>query len=216
LPDASVNGSFRHRRAIIAPVRIRFLVLGTLLGGCSYSLENDIGDARAQIVDLERKIPPESPLWIFEGPDRFDAFLVDYDPGVPEFLYDHLLRKLDAMSQEEIDAQSKGEFDLDACSRDPALYRGKIWRVHGVIGEFHAEPVDHPHHPVPVAHAGVFFDANARPVLFQVTRKPDVLTLREDSVETRAVFVKWIEYTSRSGRLVTAPFFIGKTLRRYL
>jgi hypothetical protein len=35
-------------------------------------------------------------------------------------------------------------------------------------------------------------------------------------VETRAIFVKWIEYKSRSGKLVTAPFFIGKTLRRYL
>jgi hypothetical protein len=197
-------------------VRIRFLLLGTLLGGCSYSLENDIGNARAEIVDLQRKIPPESPLWIFEGPDRFDAFLADYDPGVPEFLYHHLLRKLDAMSSEEIDAQSKGEFDLDGCSRDPALFRGKIWRVHGVIGEFHAEPVENPKHPVRVAHAGVFFDANTRPVLFHVTQKPDVLTLRQDSVETRAVFVKWIEYTSRSGRLVTAPFFVGKTLRRYL
>ena len=35
-------------------------------------------------------------------------------------------------------------------------------------------------------------------------------------VETRGVFVKWIEYKTKSGRLVTAPFFIGKTLRRCL
>ena len=52
-------------------------------------------------MDLQRKIPPESPLWIFEGPDRFDSFLADYDPGVPEFLYHHLLKKLNGMSDEE-------------------------------------------------------------------------------------------------------------------
>ena len=197
-------------------MRIHVALLGLLLGGCSYSLEGDIGSARAEIVDLQRKIPPESPLWIFEGTDRFDAFIADYDPGVPEFLYHHLLRKLDAMSSAEIDAQSKGEFNLDECSRDPALFRGRIWRVHGVIGEFHAEPLADPKLPVHIAHAGVFFDPQTRPVLFHVIQKPDVLTLRQDSVETRAVFVKWIEYTSKSGRIVTAPFFIGKTLRRYL
>jgi len=197
-------------------VRISSLVLGLLVGGCSYSLDSDLEQARAEIVDLQRKIPPESPLWISEGPDRFDAFVADYDPGVPEFLYHHLLRKLDGMSSAEIEAQSKGEFDLDECSRDPALFRGKIWHVQGLIGDFRAEPVSDPKHPVRSAHAGVFFDARTRPILFHVTRKPDVLTLRQDTVETRAVFVKWIEYTSRSGKIVTAPFFVGKTLRRTL
>jgi hypothetical protein len=197
-------------------VRIALLLAVALPGGCSYSLQSDIVDARAEIKDLQGKIPPESPLWIFEGPDRFDAFLPDYDPGVPEFLYHHLLKKLNAMSDAEIDAQSKGDFDLDECSRDPGLFRGKIWRVHGVIGELHAEPLADAKHPVKLAHAGVFFDSSTRPFMFHVTAKPEVLTLRQDVVETRAIFIKWIEYKSRSGRIVTAPFFIGKTLRRYL
>lgn len=197
-------------------MRILTTAVLALLTGCGYSLNRDIEGARAEIVHLERQIPPESPLWIFEGPDRFDPFVPDYDPGVPEFLYHHLLRRLDAMSDPEIDAMSKGEFDLDECSRDPHLFRGKIWRVHGLIGELHAEPVTDPKGPVKLAHAGVFFDSSARPFLFHVTRKPEVLTLREDMVETRAIFVKWIEYTSKSGKLVTAPFFIGKSLRRYL
>jgi hypothetical protein len=197
-------------------VRIALLFAASLLGSCSYSLQSDIVDARAEIQDLQGKIPPESPLWIFEGPDRFDAFLPDYDPGVPEFLYHHLLKKLNALSDAEIDAQAKGDFDLDECSRDPGLFRGKIWRVHGVIGELHAEGVADPKHPVKLAHAGVFFDSSTRPFLFHVTAKPEVLTLRQDVVETRAIFIKWIEYKSKSGRIVTAPFFIGKTLRRYL
>jgi hypothetical protein len=197
-------------------VRRLLLLLALPLGSCSYSLNTDIEGARTDIRTLEGKIPPESPLWIFEGPDRFDSFVVDYDPGVPDFLYHHLLKRLDGMSDAEIDAQSKGDFDLDECSRDPAQFRGKIWRVHGVIGELHAEKIEDPKHPVKHAHAGVFFDSSTRPFLFHVTSKPEVLTLRQDVVETRALFIKWIEYKSKSGRLVTAPLFIGKTLRRYL
>lgn len=195
--------------------RVHPLIL-TLLAGCSHSIDEDRAGLRTEIVDLQKKIPPESPLWIFEGPDRFDTVLTDGEPGVPDFLYHHLLRKLDALSDEEIDAQSKGDFDFQECARDPGLFRGKIWRVHGVIGELHTESVTDPKSPVGRAHAGVFFDSALQPVLFHVTRKPEVLTLRQDAVETRAVFVKWIDYRSRSGRTVTAPFFVGKTLRRYL
>ena len=206
----------RRKFVIIGPVRVALVVALLPAAGCSYSLQSDIVDARANIRELQRNIPPESPLWIFEGPDRFDAFLTDYDLGVPDFLYHHLLRRLNAMSDAEIDAQAKGDFNLEECSRDPAQFRGKIWRVHGVIGELHAERILDPKHPVQQAHAGVFFDSSTRPFLFHVASKPEVLTLRQDVVETQAVFIKWIEYTSKSGRPVTAPFFIGKTLRRYL
>ena len=202
--------------AIIPPVRMLLLLPPLLLGGCSYSLKGDIDGARAEIVELKGRIPPESPLWIHDGPDRFDAFVPDYGAGIPEFLYHHLLRKLNAMSDSEVDGLSQGDFDLDGCLRDPALYRGKVWRVQGVIGELHAEPVSDPAHPVRLAHAGVLFDSSMRPVLFHVTQKPEVLTLRQDTVETRAVFVTWIEYTTRSGKTVRAPLLIGKTLRRYL
>lgn len=184
--------------------------------GCTRSVQQDGADLRAEIVELQKSIPPEAPLWISEGPDRFDALVTDYDPAVPDFLYHHLLRKLSGLSEEEIDAQSKGNFDLDECSRDPALFRGKVWRIHGVIGEVHAENVGDPKFPNRQAHAGVFFDDALRPYLFHVVQKPDILTLRQDSVETRALFVKWIEYKTKSGRTVTAPFFLGKTLRRYL
>jgi hypothetical protein len=192
------------------------LVLVALLAGCSHTLESDLADTRAEIVELQKQIPPESPLWIFEGPDRFDTFVTDNDPGIPDFLYHHLLRKLDGLSDEEIDGQSKGDFDFEECAKDPGLFRGRVWRVQGLIGELHTEPVMNSKVPVQLAHAGVFFDSALRPVIFHVTRKPEILTLRQDAVETRAVFVKWIDYKSRSGRLITAPFFVGKTLRRYL
>jgi len=191
------------------------LALG-LLGACTHSLEGDIAGTRADIVELQKNVPPEAPLWIFEGPDRFDQVLTDGEPGIPDYLYHHLLKKLDAWSDAEIDGQSKGDFDFEEAAKDPGLFRGRIWRVHGVIGELHTEPVHHPKVPVPMAHAGVLFTGSLQPVLFHVTQKPEILTLRQDAVETRAVFVKWIDYRSKSGRTITAPFFVGKTLRRYL
>jgi len=108
----------RNDYAIIASVRILLTLALPLTAGCSYSLQSDIVDARADIKELQGKIPPESPLWIFEGPDRFDAFVTDYDLGVPDFLYHHLLRRLNSMTDEEVDGMVKGEFDLDECSRD--------------------------------------------------------------------------------------------------
>lgn len=186
------------------------------LAGCTHSLESDIAGTRAEIVALEKSIPPEAPLWIFEGPDRFDQVITDGDAGVPDYLYHHLLKTLDALPDEEIDARSKGDFNFDEAAKDPGLFRGRIWRVHGIIGEIHTERVDNPKIGIPMAHAGVFFGSALKPVLFHVTRKPEILTLREDAVETRAVFVKWIDYKSKSGRTITAPFFVGKTLRRYV
>ncbi len=204
-----------RRHAIIARVRLLILAVAAL-SGCAHSLDADLVNTRAEIVELQKKIPPEAPLWIFEGPDRFDSAVTDRDPGIPDFLWHHLLKKIDAMPDADIDAQAKGDFDYEGCRQDPALYRGHIWRVHGVIGEIHTEPVSNPRVPVAVAHAGVFFDPALRPVIFHVTRKPEILTLRQDEVETRAVFVKWIEYKTKSGRTVSAPFFVGRTLRRYL
>jgi len=197
-------------------VRIPRCLLVALLCGCTHSLDADIAGTRAEIVELQKNVPPEAPLWIFEGPDRFDQVLTDGEPGIPDYLYHHLLKKLDGWSDEEIDGQSKGDFDFEEAAKDPGLFRRKIWRVHGVIGELHTEPIHHPKVPVAMAHAGVLFDSSLKPVLFHVTRKPEILTLRQDAVETRAVFVKWIDYKSKSGRTITAPFFVGKTLRRYL
>jgi len=189
-------------------------VLG-LLWGCSYSLDGEIDGLRAEIVDIERKVPAEAPLWIFDGPDRFDQWVDDRSPRVPDFLYLHLVRKLHAMDVREMDAQA-GAFDPEAAIQDPGRYRGRFWRIEGLVAELHAEPIRDPKSPVTMVHAGVFFDPARRPVLFHVVQKPDVLRLREDTVETTALFLKNVEYLSRSGRRVTAPLFIGKLLRRTL
>jgi hypothetical protein len=179
-----------------------------LLSGCSYSLEGDIREARARIRHLERQIPPESPLWIFEGPDRFEAFLQDDGDSIPEFLQRHVLRKLAGQGLPAV----QGEFDWEACRQDPAAFRGKAWRIGGLVGDLRPEPVA----GLPAATSGALFDEGRRVVLFQVAEKPEVLVLREDSVTLAGIFVQWIEYGSRSGARVTAPLFLGKSLRRTL
>ena len=192
------------------------LLPALFLSGCSYGLHGDIEALRAEIVDTEKKIPPEAPLWIFEGPDRFDQFLEDSSARVPEFIYLHLARKLHALPAREPDSLAKGEWDRAACEENPGRFRGRFWRIRGLIAELHAEPIKDPKSPFEQVHAGVFFDPDHRPVLFHVVQKPDVLTLREDTVECSAIFVKWVNYTSRSGREIRAPLFVGKALRRYL
>jgi len=186
------------------------------LASCSYSLEDDAAGLRTEIVGLKQRIPPEAPLWISEGPHAFAPFLRDTTPHVPDFIYHHLLRRLHAIDEGSPDAKSQGDFDREACEKDPEKFRGRFWRVGGVIADLHPEPVDDPGNPVRTAHAGVFFDGSLRPILFHVVDKPEVLTLRDDTVETKAIFIKIIEYTSRGGRKVAAPLFIGKALRRTL
>ena len=197
-------------------MRLLLAALAAVPVSCTYGLDAEMASLRAQIVETERRIPPEAPLWIFEGPDRFDQFLDDSSARVPEFLYLHLARKLHAMPVREPDGLSQGDFDRAACQENPARFRGRFWRIHGLVAELHAERVRDPKLPVEYVHAGVVFDPDQQPVLFHVVQKPDVLTLREDTVEATAVFVKWVEYIARSGRIVRAPLFVGKLLRRTL
>lgn len=187
-----------------------------LLGACAYSLDDEVLEIRAEIAQLRKSVPPESPIWISEGPDRFDLVVEDYSDRVPDYIYQHVLRKLHEMKPGEAEALSRGDFDWAACEADPAKFRGRFWCVRGVIGDLHAAAPGDRDFPVRRVFSGVLFDGRMRPVLFHVVQKPDVLTLREDSVETKAIFVKMIEYTTRSGRRVVAPFFIGRTLRRFV
>jgi hypothetical protein len=183
-----------------------------LLAGCGTSLHDDLSGVRAEIRELQARIPPEAPLWIFEGPDRFDRFTEDGADSVPGHVRDHVLWRLTSGPE----PVAEGSFDWDAARRDPAAFRGKAWRFGGVIGDLRPEPVGDARHRVPAAHAGACFDERLRLHLFHVAEKPEVLTLREDSVVLTALFVQWVEIETRSGRRVSAPYFLGRHVRRTL
>lgn len=183
-------------------------------GSCSYSLEVATETVRAERVALEKSLPADAPLWVSEGPDRFDPYLDDHSFRIPDFIYLHLVRKLHALTPAETDALSQGDLDVAAALKEPARFRGRVWRSSGLIAELHTEPVGD--RAVPRAHAGIFFTGKMQPVIFHVIEKPDVLTLREDHVETRGIFVKLIEYPTKAGGTAVAPLIVGKTLRRIL
>lgn len=187
-----------------------------LLGSCSLTLEDDILDLRADIREMEEQIPPEAPLWIAEGPDRFDQYIEDYGKGFPDFIYRHIVRKLHGMPAPEVDSLAEGPLNVDAVMEDPAKYRGKFWRSSGTIGILRARPIGDRDFPVKMTHEGVFIDDAGRPVLFHVVSKPDVLILRRDLVVVSGMFVQMVEYETASGRRTRAPFIIGKILRRFL
>ena len=129
-------------------------------GSCSYGLDGELATLRADIVATEQKIPPEAPLWIAEGPDRFEQFLEDGSPRVPEFLYLHLARRLHAMPGREPDGLVAGDWNRAGCEKMPGKFRGKFWRVGGLIAELHAEAIRDPKSPFEYVHAGDCFQVN--------------------------------------------------------
>jgi len=197
---------------------MRGILLGAVLlpGACSYSLDSEILEIRAEIERLEKSIPPEAPIWISEGPDRFDLVIEDHSERVPEHIYRHVLAKLRALKPEEADALAAGDFDREACETAPSRFRGRFWRLRGLLGDLRAEEPAGLPPGVPRVYAAVLFDARSRPMVVHLLQKPEILTLGEDHVEAKALFVKILEYTGRSGRRIAAPFFIGRTLRRFL
>ena len=197
-------------------MKILSLLLLLALASCMPTVRGDIANLRAEIRSLQNSVPPEAPLWVFEGPDRFDRFIEDYSSHLPDFIYLHVLKKLHEMGQADADSLLEGSFNLEACIRDPDAFRGKTWRIQGLIARFNAEQIDDDRCPVRQIHEGILFNDAGKPILFHVVQKPDVLTLEKDQVEINGIFVKMISYTARNGQHVEAPLFIGRRLRRLL
>ena len=139
-----------------------------------------------------------------------------WDAEVPAFVYDHILAKLRDRTAESIRAETGEGFDPEKCVASPSAFRGKFWRVTGRIMRIWPEEVTGSAPPVPRIFAGIFFPDGGWPVYFHVIEKPDILELRSDTVEIDGLFVKVIVHQASSGRTVTTPFLIAKSMRRLL
>lgn len=194
----------------------RFLPL-LLLAGCANSLEDDLAAIRAERIELERKlhVADNAPLWVTEGDEAFDRHLKDDDAQIPAFVYDHLLRKLHKMSADEIRSSTTEGYNYDQCLAAPAAMRGKFWRTTGRISRIWVEKTPGPGLPVDQVYAGVFYSDDG-PIFFHVLEKPDMLELRQDTVELDGLFLKVCRYPLTEGRTIAAPFFMGKSLRKLL
>ncbi len=184
-----------------------------LLSSCAADLHSELAGLRAEIDQLERTVPPEAPLWISEGENAFPPFLDDHTARVPDFIYNHVLGKVAKMSTEEIDALTKGDFNLDECLKDPGAFRGRFYRVRGTIGILRAQPCDSDS-GLREVHAGLVWN-DQRPSAFHAAVKPEVLYLHSDLVEFTGIFLKILRFTTKEGTVVDAPFFLAKSVRKY-
>jgi hypothetical protein len=195
-------------------MRLSLLALLLCVVSCSSGdLHAEMADLRAEIEQLQRDVPPEAPLWVTEGESAFPKFLDDYTSRVPDFIYNHILGKLAKGTGAEIDAMAKGDFNYDACFKDPDAMRGKFLHVRGLVGVLKAQPCD-PASGLREVHAGLAWDER-RPILFHVVEKPEILFLHQDLVEFSGIFLKILRYTTKEGTVVDAPFFLAKIVRKY-
>ncbi|MBI2930109.1 MAG: hypothetical protein HYY16_00535 [Planctomycetes bacterium] len=192
----------------------RALVGMLLLAGCRSGFESDLAELRAEIERLERDVPPDAPLWIDEGPMAFEPHVQDYTARVPDFVYNHVVRKLAQMSSGEILPQVKGALDVAAAMEDPAACRGRFWRVYGTINHLEPLRVTDRDLGVHTVYSGVLF-MDGRPILFHVVDKPEVMVIGQDVVEVNGLFIKVLRYEARNGRVVDAPFVVGRRMGKF-
>jgi hypothetical protein len=195
-------------------MRIALMAALLAMTACGRNLNDDLAELRTEITQLEKELPPESPLWIADGPYAFDKYLDDFTPGVPDYIYNHLVKKLGAMKNEEIAGQAQGLLSTDAVFKDPAPMRGKFWTIRGTIASLEPQPVADRGVGRRETYSGVLF-MEGRPVLFHVLDKPDVAFIGQDVMEAHAIFLKIVSYQARNGRKVDAPFLLARRLGKY-
>jgi hypothetical protein len=200
-------------------MRLRIAAVGLLaaaLASCGpRGMQGQLAEIRAEIQLLERSIPPESPLWPNDGENAFNKFVEDYTPRIPDFIYNHVIGKLSAMTDSQVEAMAQPGLSLESVTADPAAHRGRILRVTGHIASLTSQRYEV---EVGKARREVFQGAlfiGEKPILFHLATKPDVVYLGSDTVDFSGVFVKILTYPSPSGKTVSAPFFLARSLRKF-
>jgi hypothetical protein len=207
------------------PFLLSLLLLFLLLNGCGPSLYGEMFRIRAEIDELERDLPENAPLWIsteeaakrpnLTEDDVFDQYLNDGTPYVPDFIYRHVLGKLSVMATMEIETLAEGDFPYDAVLKDPAPFRGRIYRITGIVYSLDREEYRDNLTGIEEVFTGIAYREGSKPFLFHLLNKPEVLHPHEDLVEVHGVFVKIISVGSPGQRL-RAPLFLARSAKRYI
>ena len=200
-------------RVYIAGMTGRWLAaIVFLMTGCrEVGLKEDIHVLRKDIGALEKKVKPETPIYV----DDFGSALDDETASVPFEIYEHVVRHLARMSDDDVRAKVAKSVDFDQLVDDSNKTRGNFVRMEGVIGRIWKERVDIPGLPEPWVYAGIVFVKNRDPLLFHVIERPDLLYLKQDMVYLDAIFLKVIEYELQGGGTVRAPLVVGRRLHKY-
>lgn len=195
---------------------VALLALFALASCGQPGLRGQIEQLRAEIQNLEREsVAADAPLWPDKGENAFNKYIEDYTPRIPDFIYNHLASKLAKMTEAELDALVQPKTDLEDLIANPAVSRGKLWRVSGRIGHLKPErqQLDGTSKWREVF-VGTLF-SNELPVHFHVVMKPDVVYLGSDEVDFVGVFIKVLGYPKPGEPTLAAPFFMARSLRKY-
>ena len=183
-------------------------LLPLLLLSCgAETFQNELRTERIEIREAS-SIKQNSPLWS----ETFEKEIFDGDTYLPRHIHDHILTKLHAMDSKVIRKKTREGFHPDR----PDESRGKFWRISGVIARIWPEEIPDSRSPLPRIFAGILYTDQGEPVLFHLTEKPHVLELGEDTVEIDGLFLKEMKFQRASGKTITAPFFLAKSLRKLL
>lgn len=186
--------------------------MAAALAGCRpVGLQSDLEEVRSEIRVLEKRIPPETPIYVQE----FESALDDETPRIPGEIYEHVAKHLSRMTDEDIRAKVDKNADYRLLLEEPSGMRGRFVRMEGLIGKIWTEQVQIAGVPNPWIYAGILFVKNRDPLLFHVIEKPDLLNLKEDLVYLDAIFLKVVEYQIQDGGKVRAPLIVGRRLHKY-
>jgi hypothetical protein len=148
---------------------------------------------------------------LFEGAllDSRNGGPIAESPG-----YAKLVASVSSFSPEEVTARSKEVLDIGGLIRDADARRGEFVRVVGLLGSMEAVKLEQPIFGAQDVFRGAVGPADGSVgVIFDMLERPSDFELLKDVVEVEGVFYRTVQYESRDGKTVEAPWLIAKSLR---
>ena len=175
--------------SILSNVKRFFSILTTIFTTSCYSFPLDN-------TEIPKRLSDESKL---------SDFIIDDSNFIPDFIYDKFVS--DARN---IDSLKADEFSYAKIMNYPEKNTGKVFKVTGLVIKLW---------PVKVGtnsmYSTLIFTKDNEPILVHVIKKPEVIYLKEDTVELNGLFVKNVEFQTSSGS-IKLPFFMARSIGKFI
>ena len=170
---------------------------------CASSAEAVILRLKNEAELMEKQIRSTSPEPL---PQEFFPYISDGDNEIEEIIYVHVIEAVRKISFEG----KSPDFDYSKVCSQPALQRGKRFRVIGTVERVEIETVNGAN-----VYVAVILTPDSKPVLVHFPEKPAVLYISSDMVELEGIFVK-LAVMRHGSQKIPVPFFVGKYLKKYI
>jgi len=150
-------------------------------------------------------------------PTLFEGSLVDAKNGDDfreTFGMRHLLFQMEKMSPEDVSKKTEMFDDYAGAIAQPDAFRGRWFRVQGLVGQLTAERLDSVFWGETDVYRGFLGQTDGSDgVVFDMLTPPPQFDLMRDVVEVDGLFYRTVRYETGSGHLVEIPYFLVKSLR---